>query len=377
MDAPSESGEMRSARARTGAPASASTAFMPTVRRSVLLPDMFEPLTSSRPCSRSRRTSLRTQTRLGDQRMAEAEPLEPRPFVDELRERVGRMLVGVAAERAQGLDLADRREPDRHARPHPQAPGLDRQGELRRPEQRQGERREQLVPPRFEQLLQSSQAPHLQRRGQAVRVQPPSQRDERRRREALPLQAREDRREQREIAARPIRRLHGALDTRVAAGGPTIPASASATISGLGPAPRHQASAASTSSAASAAERARANDGKPAGGAVAQLRSAVGSHAGADVLAGESEVLAQVEARAQLQHGLLPRARLAHRGGAPQPVRERLLPRPGARRAEKLEERAATEEIQVRRVRVRVVLEALARLARPGPAVLDAREALS
>ena len=36
----------RSRRARTGAPASASTTLTPTVRSSVLLPDMFEPLTT-------------------------------------------------------------------------------------------------------------------------------------------------------------------------------------------------------------------------------------------------------------------------------------------------------------------------------------------
>jgi hypothetical protein len=33
---------------RTGAPANASTALMPTVRSNVLLPDMFDPLTTSK-----------------------------------------------------------------------------------------------------------------------------------------------------------------------------------------------------------------------------------------------------------------------------------------------------------------------------------------
>ena len=47
MDAPTASGDIRSRRARTGAPAWASTAFTPSVRSSVLLPDMFEPLTTS------------------------------------------------------------------------------------------------------------------------------------------------------------------------------------------------------------------------------------------------------------------------------------------------------------------------------------------
>ncbi len=45
--APTASGVSVSAAARTGAPAIASTTLTPTVRSSVLLPDMFEPLTIS------------------------------------------------------------------------------------------------------------------------------------------------------------------------------------------------------------------------------------------------------------------------------------------------------------------------------------------
>ena len=47
MEAPTASGESRSRLARTGAPACASTALMPSVRSMVLLPDMLEPLTTS------------------------------------------------------------------------------------------------------------------------------------------------------------------------------------------------------------------------------------------------------------------------------------------------------------------------------------------
>ena len=63
---PIASGDSRSRAARTGAPASASTALTPTVRSSVLLPDMFEPLTTStrggaaraaRRCARSARSA--------------------------------------------------------------------------------------------------------------------------------------------------------------------------------------------------------------------------------------------------------------------------------------------------------------------------------
>ena len=54
-------GVIRSRPARTGAPASASTALTPTVRNSVLLPDMFDPLMTSAWRSPPRETLLRTQ----------------------------------------------------------------------------------------------------------------------------------------------------------------------------------------------------------------------------------------------------------------------------------------------------------------------------
>ena len=47
IDAPSVSGESRMRAARTGAPMPASTTFAPIARSSVLLPDMFDPLTTS------------------------------------------------------------------------------------------------------------------------------------------------------------------------------------------------------------------------------------------------------------------------------------------------------------------------------------------
>jgi len=53
IEAPAETGASLSLDARTGAPASARTALVPTVRSRVLLPDMLEPLTT-----RTRRFSL-------------------------------------------------------------------------------------------------------------------------------------------------------------------------------------------------------------------------------------------------------------------------------------------------------------------------------
>ena len=92
---------------------------MPTVRSSVLLPDMFEPLTIRTCVGAPRATSLRTQTRGRDQRMAERLGLVDAPGPDELRERVVRVLRGVGPEGAEGLELADGPDPagDLRARP--------------------------------------------------------------------------------------------------------------------------------------------------------------------------------------------------------------------------------------------------------------------
>ncbi len=46
MEAPTDSAGNRMKVARTGAPMVASSVFTPTARNRVLLPDMFEPLTS-------------------------------------------------------------------------------------------------------------------------------------------------------------------------------------------------------------------------------------------------------------------------------------------------------------------------------------------
>jgi hypothetical protein len=55
------SGPSRSALAHTGAPAAARTAFVPSARNIVLLPDMFDPvMTNARPLE-AKRKSLPTR----------------------------------------------------------------------------------------------------------------------------------------------------------------------------------------------------------------------------------------------------------------------------------------------------------------------------
>ena len=70
----------------------------------------------------------------------------------ELRERVCRVLVGVAAERGQRLELADGLDPVAEMRTAALAPGLDREAELRAPQQQRAERCEELIAARIGQL---------------------------------------------------------------------------------------------------------------------------------------------------------------------------------------------------------------------------------
>ena len=65
MEAPTETTESLSRRARTVAPAIASTALTPMARSSVLFPDMLEPLTSKRRVARLSETSLQTHFAAG------------------------------------------------------------------------------------------------------------------------------------------------------------------------------------------------------------------------------------------------------------------------------------------------------------------------
>ena len=60
MEAPTANEDILKRLARTGAPAWASTALIPTVRSRVLLPDMLEPLTTSTCGPEQKDTSLRT-----------------------------------------------------------------------------------------------------------------------------------------------------------------------------------------------------------------------------------------------------------------------------------------------------------------------------
>jgi len=96
---------MRKRLARTGAPAWASTRLTPRVRKQVLLPDMFDPLTTMTRSSPPRRTSLRTRRSSG---ISGCRCLRLRAMagIGEFGKRIGGVFEGMAGERAEGFDFA-------------------------------------------------------------------------------------------------------------------------------------------------------------------------------------------------------------------------------------------------------------------------------
>ena len=95
--------------------------------------------------------------------------------------------------------------------------------------------------------------------------------------------------------------------------------------------------------------------------------------AGPHVGAGQRHALAQVERRGQLGDGLAAGVNLERRGGRRQPRRERFFAGARACDREQLEQRPAAEQVEVIGVQVVGVHEAVTRLARPRPPILDAR----
>ena len=95
--------------------------------------------------------------------------------VDQLRIHVGRVLVGVGAERRQRLELADVLQPFRHGCAVSRPPGLDRERAVQLPEEEGRDRPENKVVLPVVELDQPFEPPrdlmHLARRGLERRLQ--------------------------------------------------------------------------------------------------------------------------------------------------------------------------------------------------------------
>ena len=155
--APIAIGEIRSRSARTGAPARASTVLTPTVRSSVLLPDMFEPLTTSTRSGPPRLRSFAHAAPGRDQRVPDPLGVEEGAVRLDLGEGVARVLVGVGRQGAEGLEVAHRGQPVGDGAAGRGAPGLDGECQLGGPEQEGPDRGEELVLHRVEEVDQPRQ----------------------------------------------------------------------------------------------------------------------------------------------------------------------------------------------------------------------------
>src|SRR3989338_7297847 len=99
--------------------------------------------------------------------MADGSRLELRGPLDNLRPDVVRVLVPIGGERAERLELAHRPEPAANVRAVKAAPRFDRPGEMGSPEERGGERREELVVLPVVQLDEAVQPANRRRRRDA------------------------------------------------------------------------------------------------------------------------------------------------------------------------------------------------------------------
>ncbi len=121
---------------------------MPTVLKSVLLPDMLEPLTMSRRMSASVHI-VRHHLRGRNEWMSEADALKhPGTFVNEGREGVRGMLIGVGSQGIKRFVFPKRLDPLRDVRAEFAAPGFNRQRDLSGPQQeRRHHPKQQIVLP--------------------------------------------------------------------------------------------------------------------------------------------------------------------------------------------------------------------------------------
>ena len=107
----SATGGIESCSAHTGAPAWASTTLTPIARNSVLLPDMFEPVTSRNEPAGPISTSLATHVSLGSSGCPSCRACKRSADAIDLGHRPVRMVVDDRRQRAERLELAQRQEP--------------------------------------------------------------------------------------------------------------------------------------------------------------------------------------------------------------------------------------------------------------------------
>ena len=145
--------------------------------------------------------------------MAERLAVERGRLLDDLGKRVVGMLVGVAGQARTSASIsptvASQRTTLGAARG---VPCIDRERQLRGPQQQRRERREELVLSRIEQMDEPVQARDLHRRRHALGIERRAQVCEVRRRKAFALQPCQELCEETEVAAWALHGVHDAHD---------------------------------------------------------------------------------------------------------------------------------------------------------------------
>src|SRR6185369_2739323 len=100
--------------------------------------------------------------------MPDRSSLEQRVALDQLGERIVRMLVAVAGQRNQRLEIADRLQPDAHGMAVMTAPALRSQSSVHAVEQRQIQERDDEIATRFDELHDCAEPRNCLRRTNAL-----------------------------------------------------------------------------------------------------------------------------------------------------------------------------------------------------------------
>ncbi len=377
MEAPTDSGEMIRLRARTGAPASASTALMPTARSSVLLPDMFEPLTTYRLQRRPKCHGVAYAPVVGSRGWPSDSPSKPRP----LRMR-GTGLRGARKNswRARRAPRFPRwRQPAFDVPAVLRTPGFDRHGGLNGPEQGSVEYANDEVVARIEQFHKAPQSGDALRGGPPFDIKRGAQCPQAGRLEAVGLEHGHDLREEIEIAGRVADLFHDGRDALLH-GEEEQPFDGNHGDYGAARADVHEARSQPPE------HDARARDGEDQGGqpggerervrgSARPCNQAFGIDPGAVFIAQNGEVFAKVEQRPEFDDRGVAFEQFIRRRRGLQPGSQADLASARAGGRKQMEHAAFAKQIQVGGVGMMGIDEALAGLTNFLPAVFDPRDA--
>ena len=297
---------------------------------------------------------------------------EERSRIDQRRERIARMLVGVGRHRRQRLELPDHPQPVVYRVPVVAMPAVDGDGQQLRQHEGIGKRREHLVARRIQPRHHAPELRNPLRRWHAVCEERCLQRRQERRAETLDLDPRQQTGEQTEIAVRRFDAGEHLFKAGLPRDGKR----------GFGNQPEDQPTGGDQLREHQHGERDRdgaaGDEHEPDAACESNRRRQSPCHeraGAADRRFGgqHGEVFAQVDVAAQLVHRLLASQDFTNGRPRAEPRGQRRLARFGPCRVQQLEERRAAEEIEIARVRM-IADEVRAVAAGSGPPTVQAFE---